>query len=30
MWVDGDIALFRTERQDGDVVVDQGRCEFRS
>jgi acyl dehydratase len=29
MWVDGNVALFRTERQDGDIVVDQGRCEFR-
>ena len=29
MWVDGNFALFRTERQDGDVVVDQGRCEFK-
>jgi acyl dehydratase len=28
MWVDGNVALFRTERQDGDVVVDQGRLEF--
>lgn len=29
MWVDGDAAVFQTVRQDGDVVVDQGRCEFR-
>lgn len=29
MWVDGNVARFRTENQDGAVVVDQGRCEFR-
>jgi acyl dehydratase len=28
MWVDGTSAVFQTVRQDGDVVVDQGRCEF--
>ena len=28
MWVDGDEAIFRTERQDGDIVIDQGRCTF--
>ena len=29
MWVDGDAAVFQTVHQDGDVVVDQGRFEFR-
>lgn len=28
MWVDGDECLFRTERQNGDVVIDQGRATF--
>jgi acyl dehydratase len=28
MWVDGGEALFRTETQNGDVVIDQGRCTF--
>ena len=28
MWVDGNEAIFRTERQDGDVVIDQGRATF--
>jgi acyl dehydratase len=28
MWVDGNEALFRTETQNGDVVIDQGRCTF--
>ena len=28
IWVDGDEAVFRTENQDGDVVIDQGRCTF--
>tara|TARA_X000001036_G_scaffold433055_1_gene470019 strand:- start:559 stop:1197 length:639 start_codon:yes stop_codon:yes gene_type:complete len=28
MWVDGNEALFRTTNQDGDVVLDQGRCVF--
>ncbi|MHB8670305.1 MAG: MaoC/PaaZ C-terminal domain-containing protein [Acidimicrobiales bacterium] len=26
MWVDGDEALFRTETQRGEVVIDAGRC----
>jgi acyl dehydratase len=30
MWVDGNEALFRTETQNGDVVIDQGRCTFSS
>jgi acyl dehydratase len=30
MWVDGNEALFRTETQNGDVVIDQGRCTFTS
>ena len=29
MWVDGDVVLFRTENQAGDVVIDQGRLELR-
>jgi acyl dehydratase len=29
MWVDGAEAVFRTETQNGDVVIDQGRCTFR-
>ncbi len=28
MWVDGNEALFRTEVQNGDVVIDQGRATF--
>jgi acyl dehydratase len=28
MWVDGDSALFRTENQNGDVVIDQGKVTF--
>lgn len=28
MWVDGSEAVFQTVRQDGDVVVDAGRCTF--
>ncbi|MEX1006481.1 MAG: MaoC/PaaZ C-terminal domain-containing protein [Acidimicrobiia bacterium] len=28
MWIDGGEALFRTEVQNGDVVIDQGRCTF--
>ena len=28
MWVDGNRALFRTEIQDGTVVLDQGVCTF--
>lgn len=28
MWVDGTTALFRTENQRGDVVIDQGQFEF--
>lgn len=28
MWVDGNEALFRTDVQNGDVVIDQGRCTF--
>jgi acyl dehydratase len=28
MWVDGDEAVFRTETQNGDIVIDQGRCTF--
>jgi acyl dehydratase len=27
MWVDGNVALFRTETQNGDTVIDQGRFE---
>lgn len=27
MWVDGDQALFRTENQRGQVVIDAGRCQ---
>ncbi len=30
MWVDGGEAIFRTEIQNGDVVIDQGRCTFTS
>ena len=30
MWVDGNEAVFRTESQRGDVVIDQGRVTFRS
>lgn len=29
MWVDGGEAVFRTENQDGEVVLDQGRLELR-
>ena len=28
MWVEGNNALFKTTNQDGDVVIDQGRCAF--
>ena len=28
MWVDGNEALFRTTNQNGEVVIDQGRCTF--
>jgi acyl dehydratase len=28
MWIDGGEAIFRTEVQSGDVVIDQGRCTF--
>jgi acyl dehydratase len=28
MWVDGSSAVFRTETQRGEVVIDNGRCEF--
>src|SRR5260370_11518054 len=28
MWVDGDQALFVTETQNGDAVIDQGLCSF--
>ena len=28
MWVDGNECLFRTERQNGDIVIDQGRATF--
>ena len=28
IWVDGDEAVFRTERGNGDFVIDQGRCTF--
>jgi acyl dehydratase len=28
VWVDGNEATFRTENQDGDVVLDQGKCQF--
>ena len=30
MWVDGGEAIFRTELENGDVVIDQGRCTFTS
>jgi acyl dehydratase len=30
MWVDGGEATFRTETQNGDVVIDQGRVTFTS
>jgi len=30
MWVDGGSALFRTETQRGEVVIDNGRVEFSS
>jgi acyl dehydratase len=29
MWVDGDRALFRTERAPGEVVIDGGVCVFK-
>src|SRR5439155_10249692 len=28
MWIDGGEAIFRTETQNGDVVIDQGRATF--
>ncbi len=28
MWVEGSTARFRTTNQNGDVVIDAGRCEF--
>jgi len=28
MWVNGNSAIFRTETQNGDVVIDQGLCTF--
>jgi hypothetical protein len=28
MWVDGGEAIFRTETQNGDVVIDQGLATF--
>ena len=28
MWVDGDRAIFRTQNQDGETVLDQGVCTF--
>jgi acyl dehydratase len=30
MWVDGGEAIFRTETQNGDVVIDQGRATFNA
>lgn len=30
MWIDGSEAIFTTETQNGDVVIDQGLCQFRS
>ncbi|HMC52771.1 MAG TPA: MaoC family dehydratase, partial [Acidimicrobiales bacterium] len=30
MWVDGGEAVFRTETQRGEVVIDGGRCRFAS
>jgi len=30
MWVDGDEAIFRTETQRGETVIDAGRCTFSS
>jgi acyl dehydratase len=30
MWVDGGEAIFRTESQNGDIVIDQGRCTFKA
>ncbi len=29
MWVDGGEAIFRTTNDDGDIVLDQGRCTFQ-
>lgn len=30
MWIDGDEAVFYSETQNGDIVLDQGRCTFTS
>lgn len=30
MWVDGNTCRFRTQNQNGEVVIDQGRCTFAS
>jgi acyl dehydratase len=30
MWVDGGEAVFRTETENGDIVIDQGRCTFKA
>jgi acyl dehydratase len=30
MWIDGNEAIFRTETQRGDIVIDQGRATFSS
>ena len=28
MWIDGNQAVFYTETQNGDIVIDQGLCTF--
>jgi hypothetical protein len=28
IWVDGSTARFRTENQQGEVVIDMGLCQF--
>ena len=30
MWVDGNECVYQTKNQNGDVVIDQGRCTFES
>lgn len=30
MWLDGGEAIFRTTNDDGDIVLDQGRCTFQA
>jgi hypothetical protein len=29
MWIDGDSAVYVTERAPGEAVIDQGTCRFR-